>query len=72
MGMVIVEEEVAVLGVNMGRGTDTVRGGDALFPNYFGENLLFSALRSVGALATSFQDCFISLNISTTRLMSVR
>jgi len=27
-------------GVSLGRETDAVRDGDALFPNYFGEDLL--------------------------------
>jgi len=27
-------------GVKLGQGTYAVRGGDALFPNYFGEDLL--------------------------------
>jgi len=37
-GMVIVEWEEVVLRVNFGRGTDAMKGGNALFPNYFGED----------------------------------
>jgi len=42
MGMVIVEVEGAVLGVNVGRPIVTDVDGDALFPNYFREDLLYS------------------------------
>jgi len=48
MRMVIVEGEGAVLGVNLGRPIVTNRDfvaelcdSDALFPNYFGEDLLY-------------------------------
>jgi len=44
-GVVIVEGKGVVSGVNLGQGTDVVRGGDALFPNYFGEDLLSSRTR---------------------------
>jgi len=53
MGVVIVEKEVAVLGVNVGRtrsiatnGILCVRDGDALFPNDFGQDLLRQLQRS--------------------------
>jgi len=36
MGVVIVEGEVAVLRVNVGRRIVINGDGDALFPNYFG------------------------------------
>ena len=36
MGVVIVEGEVAVLRVNVGRRIVTNEDGDTLFPNYFG------------------------------------
>ena len=38
-GMVMVEGEGAVLGVNSGRFIVTNGDGDALFPNYFREDL---------------------------------
>jgi len=40
--VVIVEGKGQFWGVNLGRGTDAVRGGDALFPDYFGEDLSLS------------------------------
>jgi len=45
MGVVIVEGECAVLGVNLGR--PIVTNGDLatrLFPNYFGQELLLGAV----------------------------
>ena len=39
--MVIVKGEWAVLGVKLGRPVVTNGDGDALFPNYFGENLFY-------------------------------
>jgi len=38
-GVVIVEWEMAVLGVSVGRPIVTNGDGDALLPNYFGEDL---------------------------------
>jgi len=38
-GVVIVEGEVAVLGVNVGHTVVTNGKGDALFPDYFGKDL---------------------------------
>jgi len=38
-GVVIVEREGAVLGVNVGHTIVTDKDGDALFPNYFEEIL---------------------------------
>jgi len=40
MGVVIVEGEGPVLGVNLGHAIVTSEDGDALFPNYFGEHML--------------------------------
>jgi len=40
MGVVIVEEEGTVLGMNFGCPIVTSRDGDTLFRNYFGEDLL--------------------------------
>jgi len=40
MEVVIVEGKWAVLGVNLGRPNVTNGNGDALCPNYFGEDLL--------------------------------
>ena len=39
-GVVIVEREGAVLGVNLGRPIVINGDGEALFPNYFGAELL--------------------------------
>jgi len=39
MRAVIVEEEGSVLGLNLGLPIVTNVDGDALFPNYFGEDL---------------------------------
>jgi len=44
MEVVIVEGEGAVLGVNLGRSIVTTGDGDALFPNYLGEDLFDTAL----------------------------
>jgi len=44
MGLVIVEGEGAVLMVNVGRPIVTSGDGNALFPNYFGEDLLLLLL----------------------------
>jgi len=41
MGVVIVKGERAVLGVNLKRPIVTSGDGDALFPNYFGEDLFY-------------------------------
>jgi len=38
-GVVIVDGEVAVLGVNLGRPIVTYGNGDGLFPSYFWEEL---------------------------------
>ena len=40
IGVVIVEGEWAVLGVNLGHPIVTNKDSDTLFPNYFGEDLL--------------------------------
>jgi len=40
MRAVVVEGEVAVLGVNVGRPIVTKGDSDALFPNYFGGGLV--------------------------------
>ena len=42
IGVVTVEGKWAVLGVNVGHPIVTNGDGDALFPNYFGEDLLLS------------------------------
>jgi len=46
-GEVIVEKERAVLGVNLGRPIITNGDGEALFPNYFGIDLLLLLLSSL-------------------------
>ena len=53
MGVVIVEVEGAVLGVNLGRSGVTNGDGDALFPNYFGEDLLLAICRPSGCTVAS-------------------
>jgi len=40
-GVVIVKGKGTVLGVNLGCPIVTIGDGDALFPNYFGENLFY-------------------------------
>jgi len=60
MMMMIVEGEGTVLGVNLGRPVVTSGDGDALFPNYFGEDLGLRACMQQRAkrLLPTFSSCF--------------
>jgi len=74
-GVVIVEGEGAVLGLNLGRPIAT-NGNFAtrLFPNYFGQYLLLSAVRVVHNVDPYFVsrpmvnifDCVIDLQVTST------
>jgi len=50
MGVVIVEREGAVLGVNVGRPIVTSGDCDVLFPYYFWEDLLFVTLSPLSVI----------------------
>jgi len=64
--VVIVEGEVAVLGLNFGRPIVTIENFVTwLFPNYFGQ-YLFIIRRSAGFFSKKFTivgDCVVSLNL---------
>ena len=59
MGVLIVKGEGAVLGMNLGRPIVTNVDGDALFPNYFGEDLflllLFIVINYIGVCMAAGQ-----------------